>query len=250
MKSKMRATAPLRNLWQSPKHVGHVAGREDGRQTSHKWWYCKTSEHWTDHSQKFLVLGSSNRFKVVRENNACYSCLKRAGRNHNMATCSRRRQCSEVVNGAQCKHYHNPLLHNANKPAVLGYNKRRDYVAYYSDGNPWITQRQETSECTTAEINLTRTSVAEEHGLKDKTVTITMAKFGGEENEMATKIYRFRIRSLENQSIHTITAVGIPSISNDVSVIKLDNVAEAFGLGKETLVKQKKLVVLLQDSHH
>ena len=45
---------------------------------------------------------------------------------------------------------------------------------------------------TGAQISLIRTSVAEELGLKGKMITITMAKVGGEE-EMATKMYRFRI---------------------------------------------------------
>lgn len=76
MKSRMRATAPLRNSLQTPKHVGHVAGREDGKKTNDKCWYCKTSEHWTDQCQKFLALGSSDRFNIVRENHPCYSCLK------------------------------------------------------------------------------------------------------------------------------------------------------------------------------
>ena len=94
MKSKMRATAPVRSSWQSPKHVGHFGGKEEeeGKYVNHKCWYCKTSEHWTDQCQKFLALGASDRLKVVKENHGCYSCLKRAGRTHNMSTCSRKRQ--------------------------------------------------------------------------------------------------------------------------------------------------------------
>ena len=46
---------------------------------------------------------------------------------------------------------------------------------------------------TGAQISLIRTSVAEELGIKGKTITITMAKVRGEENEMATKMYRFCI---------------------------------------------------------
>ena len=254
MKSRMRATAPLRNLWQSPKHVGHVAGREDGKQTSHKCWYCKTSEHWTDQCQKFLALGSSDRFRVVRENHACYSCLKRAGRNHNMATCSRRRQCSEVVNGVQCKHYHHPLLHNANKPVVSSVTTSGETMLPTIQteilGSHNIKKQVNVLLDTGAQISLIRTTVAEELGLKGKTVTITMAKVGGEENEMETKMYRFRIRSLENHSIHTVTAVGIPSISNDVSVIKLDNVAETFGLGREKLRRKNGPVDILLGIDH
>ena len=39
--------------------------------------------------------------------------------------------------------------------------------------------------------------------------------------------------------------MGIPSISNDVSVIKLDTVAEAFGLGKEKICRKNGPVDIL-----
>ena len=110
MKSRMRATAPLRSFW--PKV--NLVTEGGGNQMRHKCWYCKTSEHWTDQCQNFLVLGAGDRSKVVKENHACYSCLKKAGRNNNMSTCSRRRQCSEIVNGVQCKDYHHPLLSHPN----------------------------------------------------------------------------------------------------------------------------------------
>ena len=239
LKSRMRATASLRSSWQSPKHVGHVSGG-DGKSTSHKCWLCKTSEHWTDQCQKFLALGATDRFKLVKENHACYSCLKRAGRNHNMSTCSRRRQCSEIIHGRQCNQYHHPLLHLSNKTVVSSVT---------TSGEPMLpticaeilTQQSIKKRVvnllldTGAQISLIRSSVAEELGLKGKAVTITMAKVGEEENEMSTKMYQFHIRSLENQSIHTFRAVGIPSISSDVSGIKLDKAAEVFGLGKEKI---------------
>ena len=110
MKSRMRATAPVRSSWQSPKHVGHFGGKEEGKYVNHKCGYFKTSEHWTDQCQKFLTLGANDRLKVVKENHGCYRCLKRAGRSHNISTCSRKRQCNEMVNGVQCKHFHHPLL--------------------------------------------------------------------------------------------------------------------------------------------
>jgi hypothetical protein len=63
---------------------------------------------------QFLAMSAVERFKFVKENYACFGCLKRAGRGHNVSTCSRRRQCHEMVNGQQCKFYHHPLVHGAN----------------------------------------------------------------------------------------------------------------------------------------
>ena len=79
-------------------------------------------------------------------------------------------------------------------------------------------------------------SVADEHGLTGKKVTTAIAKVGGEEEELITKLFRVRIRSLASRNvIHTVTAVGIPCISSDITEIKLSHVAGIFGLGEEEI---------------
>ena len=79
-------------------------------------------------------------------------------------------------------------------------------------------------------------SVADELGLKGKKVTITIAKVGGVEEELMTKLFRVRIRSLVSRNvIHTVTAVGIPCISSDITEIKLSHVAGIFGLREEEI---------------
>ena len=57
---------------------------------------------------------ANERLQAVKDNHACYSCLKRAGRDNRSSNCSRRRQCPERVNGNQCKYFHHQLLHEAN----------------------------------------------------------------------------------------------------------------------------------------
>ena len=112
MKSRMRATAPLRSS--KPLNVNQISAFEEKGTANHKCWLCKVSTHWTDQCQKFTSMSPSDRLKAVKENHGCFSCLKRAGRDHKVSNCSRRRQCSESVNGSQCKYFHHPLLHGAN----------------------------------------------------------------------------------------------------------------------------------------
>jgi hypothetical protein len=45
MKSRMRASAPLRNQGRTRWNVNHVGHEEHER---HKCWLCKTSTHWVD----------------------------------------------------------------------------------------------------------------------------------------------------------------------------------------------------------
>ena len=109
MKSRMRATAPLRS--RNSNHTVHYVASEnesDKKKIGNKFWICKTQAHWTDECEKFLALHHEDRKNIVQENQACFSCLKRAGRYHNIATCRRRKQCTVIKNGKQC---HHPLLH-------------------------------------------------------------------------------------------------------------------------------------------
>lgn len=100
MKSRMRATAPLRttsNLSHTVHYVSKV--NDDGDKAPHnKYWLCKSPTRWPDQCQKFAALNADDRFKAVKDNHACFSCLKRTGRDHGMSNCSRRKQCTEIEN--------------------------------------------------------------------------------------------------------------------------------------------------------
>ena len=112
MKSRMRATAPLRTG--NNNHTVHYVAAEnesEKKKIGHKCWICKTQAHWTDECQKILSLSHEARRNIVQENHACFSCLKKAGRDHNATTCRRRKQCTVTKNGKQCEQYHHPLLH-------------------------------------------------------------------------------------------------------------------------------------------
>ena len=223
MKSRMRATAPLR----SSKHlnVNQISAFEEKGTANHKCWLCKVSTHWTDQCQKFTPMSPSDRLKAVKENHGCFSCLKRAGRDHKVSNCSRRRQCSESFNGSQCKYFHHPLLHGANvtnsataltvssvtgsKQAIL------PVILVEILGSDNVKKQGNLLLDSGAQVSLIKLSVADELGLTGKKVTITIAKVGREEEELIMKLFRVRIRSLVSRNvIHTVTAVGIPCISS------------------------------------
>ena len=77
MKSRMRATAPLRSAGSGTRHINQLlAGK------SPKCWVFDTSTHWVDQCERFKSMSPEERLKTVRENHACFSCLKKAGREH------------------------------------------------------------------------------------------------------------------------------------------------------------------------
>ena len=77
--------------------------------------------------------------------------------------------------------------------------------------------------------------MAEELRLKGKDVTITIAKVGGEEEEITTKMFSVHVRSLENKASYSVKAVGIPCISSNISRIKVHEVVKLLRPGEENI---------------
>ena len=212
MKSRMRATAPLRSVNQPPKLlVSHVGTAETNTSRVYRCWFCQNSNHWIDQCRKFTSLKPEDRIKAVKENHACLSCLKCAGRDHRSVNCSRRRQCPERSNGIQCTFFHHPLLHGAMQLTVatvsaLTSNQRAllpiVQVDIVETGS--VTQKANALLDSGAQISLIRSSLAEDLKLRGKSVVVTITKVGGEEEELKTIMYRVQLRSLKDNSTHVI----------------------------------------------
>ena len=259
MKSRMRATAPLRT-GSSSHTIHHVAveSRSENKGSSHRCWICKSQAHWTDECQKFLALNHEDRLKIAQENHACFSCLKRAGRYHKITTCSRRKQCSEIENGIQCKQYHHPLLHKKNVPNVrasissMTENSEAllPVISASIGGGNGLYKHANVLLDSGAQTSLIRLETAEILGLEGKCVSVTISKVGGEEEEMTTKVFKVPVTSLDNQKTFTVKAIGIPCISDDVVDVKTREIAECLGLKKGDICRGKGPVDLLIGINH
>ena len=79
MKSRMRATAPVRSGPRSRHAVNPVYGSADNKSTiRHKCWFCSDSRHWPDQCEKFADLSMGERINAAKNNRLCFSCLKKA----------------------------------------------------------------------------------------------------------------------------------------------------------------------------
>lgn len=88
MKSRMRATAPLRN--HTGKYINHISTSK-----SIKCCLCKSSDHWLDEWEKLKAKSYDERLKLVKENHACFCCLKMTGRVNTEL---------QIVNDESCVH--------------------------------------------------------------------------------------------------------------------------------------------------
>ena len=239
MKSRMRATAPLRNVRKLGIH--HLAGEEANRTKPHKCWICKSYDHWVDQCHKFTSMTPNERVKIIRGNHAGYTCLKKAGRDHRASNCSRRHPCTEMINNTPCNKNYHPLLHpgtnligmlssdlktkEALLPVVVafvvGRNGKREEAIILMDSG--------------AQISLVRDDVARRLKLEGKDVTVTMTTVGGQVEELKTKMYEVPIKSKENNCLFSVNAIGIPCISDEIKEVEVEAIERHIRLKKNVL---------------
>ena len=258
MKSRMRATAPIRSSSSNRRAISHVKGSRENYEKAygHKCWVCKSSTHWPDQCSKLFGMSIEDRITIVKENHACYSCLKRAGRDHRLSNCNRRRQCTKTDNGSQCTQFHHPLLHKSSAVSI-GVATTQSHQATML---PVITARMSGVNGfhkmgnvlldSGAQISLLRNETATMLGLKEKVAAITITKVGGEEENIVTKEYKIPISSVEGGPSFAVRAVGIPNISEEVSGVCLATLKARLGLEKERIHRGKGPIDLLIGIDH
>ena len=115
----------------------------------------------------------------VKDNHACFSCLKRARRDHRISNCSRRKQCTEKENGVQCSWYHHPLLYKSTdlRVSISSVTDNQDallpVIAVDISGQGGIYKRGNVLLDLGAQITVIRVETAESLGLEGKNVSIS-----------------------------------------------------------------------------
>ncbi|XP_068711775.1 uncharacterized protein [Montipora foliosa] len=172
-----------------------------------------------------------------------------------MSTCSRRTQCTETVNGKQCKYYHHPLLHkNADVrvsiSSVLDSQDALLPIISAEIGGQVLYKRGNVLVDCGAQLSLIRMETAESLGLDGKNVSITITKIGGEEEQMKTKEFKVQLTSLVNGRSFVVKAIGIPRISDDIAGISKEDAAKMSLLTKEKIYRGSGPVDLLIGIDH
>ena len=194
MKSRLRAIDPVRNGSTNCRNVNIVGSKvDDERRDWHKCWYCSDSSHWPDQCQKLAAMKYDDLVKAAKANHVCFSCLKKAGREHKQANCKRKRQCTKSENGIQCTSFHHPVLHKRNVNIdVASLSKSHESMLPVITANIFgsenIQKRVNVFFDSGAQVSLIRQKTADCLGLKGKDISVTITKVGKEE-EMKTKAY-------------------------------------------------------------
>ena len=256
MKSRMRATASIRSAGPSRRNVNHFGYSEKDKKERHKCWLCNDSTHWPDQCKKLGSMNVDERINLAKSNHVCFSCLKRAGREHKQANCKRRRQCTKTENGVQCTYYHHPLLHKSNAVnigvASLHENEEAMLPVTSADifGCNNLRKRGNVLFDSGAQVSLIRQETADSLGLRGKETSVTITKVGGQEEEINTKVYNVPISAIDDRRTYSVKAIGIPVISNESSSIDTEKVMEQLGLSGERIRRKKGPIDLLIGIDH
>ena len=235
MKSRMRATAPIR-VGSSGKRPVNLFRSDNDKPVWHKCWLCKTSSHWADQCPKFISLSIDERIATAKANHLCLSCLKRAGRGHTMDNCTRKQQCAKLENGTRCPQQYHQLLHKSNsvKIGIATTVSTNEAILPVLSAN--IGSASGLFKCgnvlldSGAQVSLIRQGTAETLGLKGKDVSITITKVGGEDETIKTKEYNVQLTCIDNNKRFTVKAIGIHGISDEIPAVKTSHLPEVFGV--------------------
>ena len=196
------------------------------------------------------------RINAAKIHHVCFSCLKKAGRDHRQANCSRKKQCTKVEKGSQCTSTHHPLLHkpkseNIGVAALCDQNDSMlPVIVANIRGSNGVLKSGNVLFDSGAQISLIRKETADSLGLIGKEITVNIVKVGGEEEEIQTKIYKVRVTGIDDKKKYVIKAIGIPCISEEVKSVRSSPLAELFNLPKKELRRGRGHVDLLIGIDH
>ena len=265
MTARLRSGATIRKTGTTSRPAVHLIGSNDpfeerrhesgvtsklGDRRSKQCYVCK-GEHYVDQCSRFLAMTSSERWKIVKEQRGCFSCLKR-GKGHTSFNCSRRVPCGKKCSdGSACKRRHHELLHEESSstlnvafiqdssrailPVISGFMKGKqgdltETNVFYDSG---------------AQVSLIRSTRTEELGLEHKPVKIVITKVGGVEEELDTKVYKVPLYADSGKLIQTIQAVGISQISEYSPKLDMDHISSVFEIPTDKLYRKEGPIDLL-----
>ena len=256
MRARMRSSAPVRSESRSSSHVNQISTPPTGT-VSDRCWICKSKDgHWTDQCQDFIAKPQPERLKLAQENHACFSCLKRAGRDHRMNTCRKRQLCTESYKGQPCKFFHHPLLHpeqEGNQVSVAAVGSSESVLPILKA--EFIGAQQEIKEGNVlldsgAQISIVRQGFAEALNLKGTDTTVNITKVGGETEQLQTKTYKVPVCAVNGKRVHTVSAVGLPCITEEIPEIDVSRVVKKVGLSSNDIFRGNGEVDLLIGINH
>ncbi|XP_033646409.1 uncharacterized protein LOC117305639 [Asterias rubens] len=221
-KTRRRVSASIRSMNTTPQQA-RVYLTEGRPTTSVRWkrcWGCETDSHWPDQCPAILKLTPEERWRKVKDIRACFSCMKRAGKGHNISTCNRKMKCTK------CDSQHHHLLHKVKAESsaapsahVMACNTKSEFTDV---ALPLLTteigalHKKITGnivfDCC-ASVTLVRGATVQRLGLqgKSKPISIDITTLGGRTETHVTRLHEINV--YRGEKIYKVSAVEVPEIT-------------------------------------
>lgn len=184
--------------------------------------------HTTDQCQNFLASTDEEKVKLIKENQACWSCLKGG---HRLSGCWNKKVCG--VNG--CNMSHNELLHNAHASGISFHTTVYKLKGKQSSDTCLLQIMKIHSKDkilrvlwdSGASISLITFEKANELGLKGSKVNLSISKVGGMVEDVSSYKYTLPLID-EAKNIIPIVVYGINKISNAMHMANRNSLVQNF----------------------
>jgi hypothetical protein len=250
MTARLRSGATIRKIRSA---VGTVTQSKNSFGNKTPCYVCK-EVHCIDECPKFLSMSINERWKIVKEQRACFSCLKRS-KGHTATNCLRKRECPERrQDGSLCKKPHHKLLHmeevNPHNRAPVTCVQDDSQVLLPTLSAKVKGKNGEATEANVfydsgAQVSMIRSSYAESLNLESKPIRIVITKVGGAEEDMSTSIYKVPVCTNDGRMVQTIDAIGIPKISEDTPDANIHYLSTVLGISSDKLKRKAGPIDLL-----
>ena len=182
----------------------------------------KGSNHSTEECKAFLEMLPADKIQLVRDNRACFSCLKVG---HRAWDCRGKKKCSHDG----CDRHHHESLHEAHANGTVFHTRNdKDSKRHYHDAcllqlmqiEAGIEHKLPVTVLWDggATISLITFDMAERLELNGEDVKITVTKVGGVQEDMSSKVYHLPLLDREGKAVE-FKVYGIDKISTEVDGI-------------------------------
>lgn len=190
------------------------------------------SDHCTDTCNFYLSKSVEERFNLLKDKLACWSCL-RVG--HRLAECKRRKACGE--NG--CKGTHHKTIHMERKNGIasacgdMANSTCLLQIQRVKTNKGWANVLWDNA----ASLCFITYNKVKEEKLRGKQVQLSITKVGGIDEKLISHLYRIPLINQYGKTVF-IEAYGIERITSDIQAVNLDGVGHLFkGVSVEEITK-------------
>ena len=189
----------------------------------------KNAKHGTTDCDAFLNKSIDERIEIVKDNNACWSCLKIG---HQSAWCWYRKKCPE----SECNMYHDILLHKDQTEGTALHANPSDLQNSVNSKSCLLQlMKIPTSNDQNvnvlwdggATISLITFRKANELGLEGKHINLSVTKVGGKSEQINSNKYELTLKDKKGKNVNFIV-YGIDKISSEVRDIDISSTLKLF----------------------